>query len=206
MYKLCFIALLTIISGCSSQVYRQAGSDKISVPFPEDKAIVLIDAKAEAHRLFGDTSGTMLVAFNQIDGKKSQRELVLSSEWEFATYPGAIIPGYSGEEPHDLQAYLLKPGRYVVVRCIYEAPEAEYCPAGYWTNNGKQVGVAYFEVNAGEVINTGQLKVIRTVKSLGGSTYNVNVINNQNDAKKYISNNWPSLADKLKYKPLKFAY
>jgi len=200
-----FVVFLLV--GCSSKTYRQAGSDNFSIPYASGKAVVVIDAVAEQQGALGAiNSGTMLVGFAQLKPGENQQQLYQSPEREFATYPGAVIPWYAGKAPYGLHAYLLDPGLYAVVRCIYEAPEADYCPAGYWTLNGNPVGMAFLEISAGEIINTGQLRVVRTRSFFNGSTYAVSINNNQSKAKKYIESNWPSLADKLQYKPLRFTY
>jgi len=194
---LLFVQFLLV--GCSTQVYRQAGSDTFSMPLPTGKAVAVLDAVADLN----GTSGTMLVGYALFESGKSQNQLYKKPEWEFATYPGAIIPGFASKDPHSLHAYLLDPGLYVAVRCVYKAPEVDYCPEGYWTLNDTTLGMAYFEVTAGDVINTGQLQVLRN-RDFSGSTYAVSVNNNQTEAKKYIERNWPSLANKLVYKPIQF--
>ena len=194
-----------LLSGCSTKMFRQSGSDNFTVPFSLDKAVVIIEAKAEEHGTWAKNAGTMLVGFAQLIPGKSQDALYLSPEWEFATYPGALIPGYAGKDPHGIQAYLLKPGKYAAIRCIYQAPEADYCPEGYWQESGNSTGIAFFEAFAGDVINIGQLNVIRK-RSRSGSSYAVSIVNNQNEAKIYIQNNWPSLVDKVIYKPFQFTY
>lgn len=194
---------LTSLVSCSSMVYRQAGSDQFSVPDLTEKGIVIIEGMVELYAVSSSSSGTMLMGFAKMQSGRTQEELYNSNVWEFTTYPGAIIPWYAGEDPHGMHAYQLEPGMYAAVRCVYAAPEADYCPAGYWTLGGRRVGMAFFEVSAGEVINVGQLRVVRTI-TYNGSSYSVSVVNNHSKAKEYVESNWPSLSDKLQYRPFRF--
>ena len=198
-----------IFSACASQTtFRQAGSDNLSAAIESGKAVVVIEASANIkyiERVKANLDGgLMMVGFALLTPGTTQKSLYESKNWEFATYPGAAIPFYAGEQPYGLHAYFLEPGTYAAVRCVYGAPELDYCPAGYWTNNNSPVGVVYFKVEVGEVINTGKMQVIRNVVPFKDSTYEVSIINNNEEASKYLEKNLPSLAKKLQYRPYQF--
>jgi hypothetical protein len=197
---LVFLALLQV--GCVSKVYRQAGSDALVLPVPPDKAVVVLDAEAG----FGASDGVMLVGYARLVPGKSMEELYNAKEWEFATYPGAIIPGYAGKNPHQLQAYLLEPGQYAIVRCVFGAPEADYCLEGVWMEKGRTRGMAYFEVLAGDVITPGRLSVSRESVAFAGDNYRLQISDNSSAAKAYLDGVSEELGARLSYRPYRFTW
>ena len=203
-----FIPIIFSACATTQTTYRQVGSDNLSATIESGKAVVVIEADAKIKYIESIKDnvhgGLMIVGLALLTPGATQKSLYESKNWEFATYPGAAIPFYAGEQPYGLHAYLLEPGSYAAVRCVYGAPELDYCPAGYWTNNNSPVGVAYFKVEAGEVINTGKLQVIRNVAPFKDSTYEVSIINNNVEASTYLEKSLPSLAKKLQYRPFQF--
>lgn len=201
--KLRILVLLALLQvGCVSKVYRQAGSDALVLPVPPNKAVVVLEAEAG----FGAPDGVMLVGYARLIPGKSMQDLYNAKEWEFATYPGAIIPGYAGKNPHQLQSYVLDPGQYAIVRCVFGAPEVDYCMEGVWTENGRVRGMAYFEVLAGEVITPGRLSVSREPVAFKASKYRLQISDNSSAAKAYLDGVSEELGARLSYRPYRFTW
>lgn len=208
MWKQLATALsLIAASGCTTQICLQAGSDTFTTPIPNGKSIVIIEAAAkESTKKRQGDEGRMLVGFLRVIPGKTQLELYENPYWDFATYPGAIIPGYAGKPFHGMHAYLLEPGTYAVIRCSYLLPEYDYCRDGVWLRDDKPAGMAFFEVGEGQVINTGKLLVSMTTSLSQGRVYRVSLLNNHEAATKYVSEQWPELLSRLEYRPMKFQY
>ncbi len=185
------IAVLALnLTGCASIKYLQPGSDFVPAQVSPEKSVVVIQAS------FGDAQKPVLFITKKIEGGFDYGTVTTVDTVEFANYEGAVIPFYSSKDPFGIHAFYIEPGKYVIMRCVYGAPEIEWCIPGAWKEGEKIVGLPTFEIKAGEVVNVGNLNFNRKRQ--------VQIINNHKEAIEYIEATYPNLSDRLEYKPMTF--
>jgi hypothetical protein len=188
--RLMITLLAFSLVGCAPIKYLQPNSDTLPTNLLPSKATVLVEVS------FGSANAPVLFLTKKITADSTYEKVTAVDIVEFANYEGAVIPSYSSKAPYGVHAFHITPGQYVIMRCVYGAPEIEWCIPGAWKNNGSYVGLATFEVKAGEVVNVGNLNVTRDRK--------VSIQNNNTEALKYLKKNRPELAPMLKYRPMTF--
>lgn len=190
--------LILILSGCATTSTSQKGVDVVTEQIPQGKAIVIFDAS------INDSESPLLVIFKDPKRVEKSSGLAKENKIQFTNYPGKEVPFYSGKDPYRLHAYLIEAGNYEISGCVYEAPEIYRCVGGNWINRGRVVGSAGFSIKSGEVISLGHIH-LSYARINGSRIENVEIKDNINEVDNYLSNQFPSLKSRVKYKPFSFA-
>ena len=190
MKKILVAILILTLCGCSSIQYMQPGSDKLPMVADESKGILIIQST------FGVRQFPVLFLAKKASEPLDYSSLTKVDVVEFANYEGAIIPTYAPKDPYGIHAFSLDPGKYFIMRCIFGMPEKEWCIPGVSTFKGEVVGLPFFEVKSGEVVNVGNLNIS------GDREYQV--IDNTDEVIEYIEANHKKLNESVKYKPIQF--
>ena len=201
--SIAIILLATLGSGCLSTTFRQPSAQSPTFSAPTANALVLMELGILWK---GDSSPShMYGMFTRADPGRRPPPFRQYGITDFMTYP-VKFPHPAAGAPSYVQAFALEPGDYYLDRCWSKSePARSRCIPGDWKHHGESVGRAWFRVNAGEVINIGQLVISYEDHSIFSPTTNVSLRANEMAAKTFLSNVAPGLVPMLKDRAISFA-
>jgi len=207
--KIYLLFLLIFITACK-QTYRinpeDTYDDNTSIDL-SNKGLVIFDTEFYYPKGWGEgvrleELHTYFINVDQNNPNRITSDGTASYVYDFVNHPNERLL-YGLPKAYGLRGYPLNPGIYVLAYCdtnLAIEGRPNQCPFNRWKLNSKTVGYLYFRVMSGDVINLGKIKLSHLRDSDNQRYSELEIINNSDEASKYINNNYPNYADKLKHK------